>query len=440
MRREKLFGNIDFGLYASLLFLGLLPAVYTAVRTNLLGQFPGDYAYSIAGQLSWVNLLYEVVNEAVILPLFCFLAVKDRKEFENRLRTGLLISAVIYTVISITVSLFALPLLRSMAVSADILAESAVYIRIESIALIFGIMYDFAMIALITVGRQKDIYAIAVIKCALTILFDIFFVSSLPLSLHLGVNGVGFSNILANALMFAAVIHILEREGYHLFAKERMSFSWLRDFSKTGGISGLESFVRNIAYMLMVSRMVNIVGEQGTYWVANNFIWGWLLLPVLQLGELIKREVAEDNENIKRNTKGYFVITAAICLIWVAAIPFYKPFMSDVLGFADVDKLFRLVMLLLVPYMFFAFQNIFDATFYGAGRTEYMLFESIVTNTVYYGAFFTAFLCGAWTPSLIGIAVMFGLGNIFDSIVSGIAYIHFRKTKQTSFTERRKAG
>lgn len=440
MRREKLFGNIDFGLYASLLFLGLLPAVYTAVRTNLLGQLPGDYAYSIAGQLSWVNLLYEVVNEAVILPLFCFLAVKDRKEFENRLRTGLLISAVIYTVISITVSLFALPLLRSMAVSADILAESAVYIRIESIAIIFGIMYDFAMIALITAGHRKNIYMIAVIKCALNITFDVFFVSSLPMSLNLGVNGVGFSNILANVLMFAAAIYMLDREGYRLFTKERMSFSWIRGFAKTGGISGLESFVRNAAYMLMVSRMVNIVGEQGTYWVANNFIWGWLLLPVLQLGELIKREVAEDNENIKRNTKGYFVITAAICLVWVAAIPFYKPFMSNVLGFADVDKLFRLVMLLLVPYMFFAFQNIFDATFYGAGRTEYMLFESIVTNTVYYGAFFTAFLCGAWTPSLIGIAVMFGLGNIFDSIVSGIAYIHFRKTKQTSFTERRTAG
>lgn len=427
MHKKNLFKNINIGLYISLIFLGLLPAIYMAVRTNLLGQLPGDYSYSIAGQLSWVNLLYEVVNEAVILPLFCFLAVKDRKEFENRLRTGLLTSAAIYTIFAVVISLSALPLLKFMAASKDILAESAVYIRIESIALIFGIMYDFAIVALITIGRQKNIYAIAVIKCALTIIFDIFFVSSLPLSLHMGVNGVGFSNILANALMFAAVIYMLEREGYHLFAKERMSFSWLRDFSKTGGISGLESFVRNIAYMLMVSRMVNIVGEQGTYWVANNFIWGWLLLPVLQLGELIKREVAEDNENIKRNTKGYFVITAAICLVWVAAIPFYKPFMSNVLGFADTDKLFSLVMLLLVPYMFFAFQNIFDATFYGTGRTEYMLFESVVTNTVYYGAFFIAFLCGAWTPTLTGIAVMFGLGNIFDSIVSGIAYAHFRR-------------
>lgn len=425
MRREKLFGNIDFGLYASLLFLGLLPAIYMAVRTNLLGQLPGDYSYSIAGQLSWVNLLYEVVNEAVILPLFCFLAVKDRKEFENRLRTGLLISAAIYTVFAVVISLSALPLLKFMAASKDILAESTVYIRIESVALVFGIMYDFAMVALITVGRQKNIYAIAVIKCALTIAFDIFFVSSLPMSLNLGVNGVGFSNILANVLMFAAAIYMLDREGYHLFTKDRMSFSWIRAFARTGGVSGLESFIRNIAYMLMVSRMVNMVGEQGTYWVANNFIWGWLLLPILQLGELIKRETAEDRENIRRNTKGYLVVTAGICLIWVVMVPFYRPFMSGVLGYSDVDRLFGLVMTLLVPYMFFAFQNVFDATFYGAGRTDYMLFESVVTNTVYYGAFFIAFLCGAWTPTLTGIAVMFGMGNIFDSIVSGLAYIHF---------------
>lgn len=65
----------------------------------------------------------------------------------------------------------------------------------------------------------------------------------------------------------------------------------MREFGKIGGISGLESLVRNLAYMLMVVRMVNVVNEQGTYWVANNFIWGWLLLPVTQLAELIKRDV-----------------------------------------------------------------------------------------------------------------------------------------------------
>ena len=36
----------------------------------------------------------------------------------------------------------------------------------------------------------------------------------------------------------------------------------MKDFLKVGGISGLESFVRNIAYMLMISRMVNIENKQ----------------------------------------------------------------------------------------------------------------------------------------------------------------------------------
>ena len=106
----------------------------------------------------------------------------------------------------------------------------------------------------------------------------------------IGVNGIGVSNIIVNALLFVTAILILAKQGCRVFSRGKLSFAWAKDFAKIGGISGLESFVRNIAYMLMVSRMVNMVGEQGTYWVANNFIWGWLLLPVLQLGELIKKE------------------------------------------------------------------------------------------------------------------------------------------------------
>ena len=91
--------------------------------------------------------------------------------------------------------------------------------------------------------------------------------------------------------------------------------------------------------------MVNVVGEQGTYWVANNFIWGWLLLPVIQLGELIKQEVASDKENVRRNSLGYFSITAIISLLWFVSIPFWKTFMTHALGFDEVDKLLRLVLL-----------------------------------------------------------------------------------------------
>ncbi len=428
-RLKESFKSINHKLYLALLVSGLCPAVYTTVRTFFLGQLPGDWSYSIAGQLSWVNLVYEVINEAIILPLFFFIGkvVSDKKEFVNRLKSGLLISLAVYAVLALVIILFAEPLLRLMAATPDILSESAVYIRIESVANVFGILFSFGLVALVSLGKAKLVYMLTFAKLILCLVSDTFLVSTLPCSANLGVNGIGVSNIIVNALLLAFVLLLISKEGYNVFLRGKLSFVWAKDFFRVGGVSGLESLVRNLAYMLMVSRMVNLVGEQGTYWVANNFIWGWLLLPIIQLGELIKQETAKDEKAVETNTPGYFVITALSCAVWIILIPVYKPFMRYALGFEDVDKLFELVMVLLGFYVLYAFQNIFDCTFYGRGKTGYMLFESVVTNTIYYGTFFVLYLAGVWTPSLIGIALMFGFGNAFDTVVSGLAYLHFRR-------------
>ena len=429
---KKSLSKINYKLFLALLVLGLVPTIYTTVRVFFLGQLPGEYSFSIAGQLSWVNLLYEILSEAIVLPLFFFIGkvLTDKNEFANRMRTGLLVCVGAYTALSVVIIVLAKPLLSLMATDKAIIDASTTYIRIESVASIFSLAFNFIMVGMFTLGKEKYVYALTAVKLVLCLLVDTFMVSTLPVSLNLGVNGIAFSNIIVNVLLVATAIILLNKEGIVLFKKEKLSFRWMKDFAKVGGISGLESFVRNIAYMLMIARMVNMVGEQGTYWVANNFIWGWLLLPVLQLGELIKRETATDEHAIKNKSLGYFVITLAICVLWCITIPLWKPFMEHVLNFSDVDKLFELVMVLLGFYMLYAFQNVFDSTFYGLGKTNYMLFESVVTNTIYYGTAFILYLCGAWTPSLIGIALLFGIGNAFDAIVSLVAYVFLLKKKK----------
>ena len=424
--------KINYRLFFALIVLGLAPTIYTTVRVFFLGQLPGEWSFSIAGQLSWVNLIYEILNEAIILPLFYFVAkVKDDKDaFSNRVRTGMLISLGVYAVLSLIVIAFARPMLPLMATDATIIDASASYIRIESIANIFSILTQFALVALVTVNKSKYLYALTGAKLALCLMSDTFLVSTLPVSLNLGVNGIGYSNILVNALLLAVSLVLLAKENIKVFAKARLDFAWAREFAKVGGISGVESLVRNVAYMVMIARMVNVVGEQGTYWVANNFIWGWLLLPVIQLGELIKQEVAKDKENIRRNSLGYFTITVIISVLWLVSIPVWKPFMTHILGFSDVDKLFELVLILLFFYILYAVQNVFDSTFYGLGKTSYMLFESVVTNTVYYGIAFILYATNVWTPSLIGIALLFGIGNAFDSIVSLVAYAYLLKKEK----------
>ena len=425
-------GRIDYKQFFALIILGLAPTVYTTVRVFFLGQLPGEWSFSIAGQLSWVNLLYEILNEAIILPLFYFIGkVKDdRKEFSNLVRTGMLISLGVYAVLSVLILVSAEQLLGLMATDKSIFEASAAYIRIESVANIFTILTQFTLVALITINKSKYLYALTLSRLVLCVLSDTFLVSELPVSANLGVNGIGYSNIIVNAVLLAVSLLLLAKEKINIFAKVRLSFTWVKEFVKVGGISGAESFIRNIAYMLMIVRMVNVVGEQGTYWVANNFIWGWLLLPVLQLGELIKRDVAADKDNVRRNSLGYFSITAMISVLWFISVPLWKPFMTHVLGFTDVNKLFELVLILVGFYVLYAIQNVFDSTFYGLGKTNYMFFESVVTNSIYYGIAFILYAMGAWTPTLVGIALLFGIGNAFDSLVSFAVYAFMLKKEK----------
>jgi hypothetical protein len=218
----------------------------------------------------------------------------------------------------------------------------------------------------------------------------------------------------------------ITREGVGLFPKGfTLDFRWLGEWFRIGGLSGLESFVRNAAFILMVIRLINVVQEQGTFWVTNNFIWGWLLLPVLALGELIRRDVAEEEASIKLKSPGYFAITAIIIILWLITMPAWRWFIGDIMNIAEPETVLNLVVISLIFYVTFAFNNVVDSIFYGRGRTDLMLYQSLIVNTVFYGGAFVLYRTGVYVPTLTAIAVMFGVGIAFDSLITLIMYRRF---------------
>ena len=64
-----------------------------------------------------------------------------------------------------------------------------------------------------------------------------------------------------------------------------------------------------------------------------------------------------------------------------------------------------------------------------------MLFESVVTNSIYYEGAFILYLFGVWQPTLIGIALLFGIVNTFDTIVSLVAYAFLLKEKKINIPD-----
>lgn len=425
--------KINYRMFTALLLFGLIPTVYTTLRIFLIGQLPGDWGFNIASQLQWVHLLYEILQEALILPLFFFIGsvILDKKELINRIKTGLIFTFAIYGVLSVLIFIFAKPLVIFMAQDKSLINQTVSYIRLETIAMIFMTLVKFLMVVLVTIKKDKNVYIILIFQLLLTIIFDVFFVSNLSFSLKLGVNGIAITNIVVNSLLLVVSFLLLYKNKLPLFSSKDYNFSWFKDLFKKGGISGLESLVRNLAFMLMIVRMVNVVGEQGTFWVANNFIWGWLLLPVLQLGELIKSDVGEEGiDAVKNKSLSYFSLTTLFIIVWAITFPLWKPFMQHVLNISNYNDVYFVVMISVGFYVLFAYNNVIDSIFYGLGKTSYMLFQSLVINIVFYGTAFLLFQTKVFTPNLTLIALMFASGTALDSLLTMGMYVWMLKKKK----------
>jgi len=426
--------KINIRLFLSLILLTLLPTLYLTLRINYLGNIPGDWGFNIASQMGWVNLFYEVIQEGLILPLFFLFGASllNREELANKIRTGLVLTFITYATLSLIILIFADPLVRLMAQSTELIAETVVYVRIESIASIFSTIWRYVLLALITIKKEKYLYFSLIIQLVLTAILDTFLLSSLPFSLNLGVNAIAYTNIIVNLVLVAFSLIYLKKENLNI-VNEKYNFNWLKDWWRVGKFSALESFVRNFAFSVMIIRLINEVSQQGNYWVANNFIWGWLLIPVLALGDLVKKEIAETEDTLKQNTLGYFLLTFFIIVVWLVTLPAWGWFLNVIMNISDIETVLTIVFIQLFFYITFAFNNLIDSIFYGFGRTDYMLYQSLLVNIIYYGGAFALYLLGIFQPTLIAIAFMFGIGLLMDAIPTVWFFIKLLNDKKINF-------
>lgn len=423
--------NFNYRLFFTLVLISLLPVVYTTVRIHFLGNLPIDWGVNIASQLAWVNIIYEVIYEALILPLFFLIgkSLENKSELENKVRTGIISSFIIYFTIAMILMVLAKPMLIFMLQKESIIQASTNYIRLEVIAILLSILYKFVSVVLVALKRIFELLIVLLSQMILTIILDVFLVSALPISLDLGVNGIAIGNIIVNLLLFFIGLFLLKNSGINVFCKSKLSFLWQKEWWKKGSLSGLESFVRNTAFIVMILKMINLVQAQGNFWIANHFIWGFLLIPVLSLGELIKRDVGANpvQEEIKNNFFAYCLITLFIVVFWLLTIPIWKLFIHEAMNVKDFVAVFDIVILSIGFYIIFAFNNIVDSIFYGLGRTDLMLWQSLIVSIFFYGSCFVLFQFGLFIPTLTNIIYMFGIGITLDSIITFFIYFYLLK-------------
>ena len=410
----KLLKTFDWKLFISLVLLSLVPAIIQSIETFVISNNISTTGIDVIGQIEWFDLIDETIQAFLIIPLYSILnkILKYNKEhFGNSVfKTGL-VTFIFYTIFSVVVLIYSFHLITYMNPNETDLLLVNSYLSISTIAFMIGIIVSFVNVVFVVIGKSKNVYIFLATKTVVTIISDFIIIP------QFGVIGVAASKILINALLAIVGIVIL-------FIEKLVEISWFKkedfkvfkEWCKVGVFSGIQQFISNIVYALMVVKMVNLVAESGNYWVGNNFIWGWLLIPIYALTEIIRRDCKDGYFKLKQSN--YYLITIFIVLLWCISIPLWIPFFKYVEVLENYQRIFQIVIILFPFYIPYAFQQIPDNIFVGLGKTKYNFINTCIINFIYYGIWYILYKTNNITFTMNKIIFMFGFGMLTSYIVS----------------------
>lgn len=393
-------------LFLSLCLLLIIPFLHQCVRTSLISDIPDTDGLGIAGHIEWFDLINETIQAFLIVPLYHLLnTVKGEPGvLKRRIHSSFAVSTALYTIFSIVC--FASCSSITQLMTGGTRTELISYLRLETIAFIAGHISSFAVVVFVVAGKPSYIVALTVGRTILTILTDSFFIPAFR------VNGVACSNIMINLFAGLICFVLVKHSKFRQVSAQPSAneYGWLWQWAKIGVFSGAQLLLDNLIYALIVCKMVNDVAEQGNYWVANNFIWGCLLVPILALAEIIKRENTPDWVG------KYFKATAVIVFLWAISKPVWTPFFRYIMGIRDPEPICHIVFTLLPFYTAYAVSSIFGNIFTAAGKTAYNCAISVVVNIGYYGIVYSLYRCGVFSASIEFICYLFGFGMCVNAI------------------------
>ncbi len=416
-RNERKY-QFPINLFCSLMLLGFIPFLYTLVRTNLIASIPSTDGLGIAGHIEWFDLINETIQAFLIVPLYALLngCMQDRKKFSERIFQSFLVINIVYILFAVIIFMGCSSIVSTMA--SDCMDEVTRYLQLETIGFIIANVVSFVNVLFVVLEKPLYIYVMVILKTAFTLIGDLLLIPGF------GVNGVAYSNIAVNSICAVLCLVVVFRQKL-IAVSYRFDKSFLKKYLFIGFFSGIQIFLDNIIYSAVVCKMVNEVSEQGNYWVANNIVWGLMLIPISALAEIIKKD-CRDKLTSKR-MKYYNIVIISTFLVWLLFIPILNPFLKYVMGIGNFDTVRRILIVLIPFYFAYDYTVLFDNILIGYGKTHYCFAISTIVNLVYYPIVYRLFLNDIIIPSITFICMMFGFGMVIHLGCSIICFVIYKR-------------
>ena len=266
-----------------LMLSGILQLMFNAVDIIVVGHFSSSQALAAVGSTTalinvFVNLFIGVSLGTNVLAARCYAAGKD-KEMSEVVHTSILFALISGIVMAVIGVRLAKPALQLMQTPADVIDQSALYMRIYFLGMPFFMLYNYGAAVLRAVGDTKRPLMYLILSGIVNTLLNLFLV----IVFRLAVAGVAISTIIAQCMSCILILNCLRKSesSYKLtFSGLNIKWVYLRQIFQVGIPAGIQSTVINFSNALLQSS-VNSFGSTAMagYTAANNIL-GFLYASV----------------------------------------------------------------------------------------------------------------------------------------------------------------
>jgi putative MATE family efflux protein len=373
----------------------LAQQLYNVVDSIVVGNFAANGTECIAAVNSSFaimmvfNAVYMGIAMGANVIISQYKGAGNTEKLENTLTSTFSISMFVGLIITFLGLILTQPILNLLGTPANIMADSACYLRIVFIGTCGNIVYNGMNGMVRGLGDSKwPLYAL-LISSALNIVLDLIFV----VVFHWDVAGVAWATIIAHTIS-GLILVIIQADGRY---GAKINFKKLhkidKDISKHILRLGTPSAVQSVAFsagMLVTQRYSNMFGSD--FLAANAIIMkvdGFAIMPMMGFSNAITTYVGQNigAGDIFRVNKGIKITTimAAVTSIVVGVILIiFGKYLMLAFGVNQhvLDMGIRGLQFLAMFYIFMAVQNVLGGAIRGAGDALTSAITSIVSTLI----------------------------------------------------------
>lgn len=310
----------------------LFQMLYNTADSVIVGQFVGTQALAAIGATTMiVNLAVFFFNGFSIgagVVISTAFGAGDEERLHTAVQTAITSTLALCVVFTIAGMGSVRPLLELMSTPQDVLPDAAVYLEIYFAGISGLLVYNMGSAVLRAVGDSRRPLIFLIFTSVLNIMLDLAFV----IWLHLGIAGVAYATILAQAVCALLVLYVLSGpEAVYRFSWRdmRIDGAVFRKILAIGLPGGIQSVLTSFSN-IFVQGYINYFGSSCMAgWGCYNKVDSFIFLPIQSMALAATTFVgqnagAKEDRRVDRGTAvstGLSVlISAALAgIIWVFA-------------------------------------------------------------------------------------------------------------------------